>query len=187
MKICTPQSATAVGSNSGCIASAQALRSPYTVEQAHLASYHPYKPCCTTASRVTASWHSLRITPRCSGVGFTASIPLTDGVHTMRIQPHPDRGPPTAAVLRAMDTVPTSWHRPRSHAFEPHAGLAPAPPRAVVSPLPNTVGSRQSMRHKMPASQPAAGPYCSGAGRSWGERPAQAPCCVGSKLRKGVP
>ena len=84
---------------------AQPLHCRASSPSVFLFRHHPYKPCCTTASRVTASWHSLRITPRCSGVGFTASIPLTDGVHTMRIQPHPDRGPPTTAVLRALDTM----------------------------------------------------------------------------------
>lgn len=61
---------------------AQPLHCRASSPSVFLFRHHPYKPCCTTASRVTASWHSLRITPRCSGVGFTASIPLTDGLHT---------------------------------------------------------------------------------------------------------
>lgn len=47
---------------------AQPLHCRASSPSVFLFRHHPYKPCCTTASRVTASWHSLQITHCCSCV-----------------------------------------------------------------------------------------------------------------------
>lgn len=47
---------------------AQPLHCRASSPSVFLFRHHPYKPCCTTASRVTASCHSLQITHCCSRV-----------------------------------------------------------------------------------------------------------------------
>ena len=93
VKICTPQSATAVGSNPGCITSAQALRSPYTVEQAHLASFFSATIHINRAaprhpgSQRPGTHYGLR--PVAAAWDLLQASSLQMVCIPMRIQPHP--------------------------------------------------------------------------------------------------
>ena len=59
--------------------------------------------CSVRLSRMGATQHGML------GKGFLSSkriLPFGNlAQYALRIQPHPDRGPPTTAVLRALDTV----------------------------------------------------------------------------------
>lgn len=99
-------------------------------------------------------------------------------MHTIRIQPHPDRGPPTTAVLRALDTVTNMlapFHKSRFQAalLYPAGGkrltdflrcpqeignLMQHLPLAGIKPDRARVALHQQ-RHMKPASQPATEPY----------------------------
>ena len=99
---------------------AQPLHCRASSPSVFLFRHHPYKPCCTTASRVTASWHSLQITHCCSRVQVYCKHPAYRWCAY-----HADSAAPGSwaayhrSFARPGHSDQLRWHLPISHAFEP--------------------------------------------------------------------